>query len=51
MDKKGKELKKWREKKMFDLSDVMMIEYLVSWVVYFGLFVGGGLDVMIMLFF
>ena len=45
-DKKGKELKKWREKKTLDLSDVMTTEHSVPWVAYPGLFAGGGLDVM-----
>lgn len=45
-DKKGKELKKWREKKTLDLSDVTGTEHSIPWVAYPGLFAGGGLDVM-----
>ena len=33
-DNKGKELKKWREKKTLDLSDVMTTEHSVPWVAY-----------------
>ena len=41
-DKKGKELKKWREKKTLDLSDVMTTEHSVPWVAYPGLFARNG---------
>lgn len=45
-DKKGKELKKWRDKKTIDFSDVFPGAGELSWTSYPGLFAGGGLDVM-----
>ena len=49
-DKKGKELKKWREKKRLDLREATGAESSAhassSWISYPGLFAGGGLDVM-----
>ena len=51
-DKKGKELKKWRDKKMLDLAPAVVGSSAAKkttslpWTSYPGLFAGGGLDVM-----